>query len=112
MSSRPVIAGFGALGLFWGAWASLLPSVQRATGAGLARQAGAGREPILLCIAAAIVAIGLANRGPGPSGTPGEAGLRFSRALAVLGVVALIAFVVEGGLESWSALFLERDLAA
>ena len=222
MSSRPVIAGFGALGLFWGAWASLLPSVQRATGAskaelgvallcvavgsvpvtllagwlidhfgsvvvpvsicafgaavvlpglarsvpvlaltlvaagatsgamdvavnarvaaievetgvrrmhlahavysagvvvgaiaaGLARQAGAGREPILLGIGAAIVAIGLANRGPGPSGTPGEAGLRFSRALVVLGVVALIAFVVEGGLESWSALFLERDLAA
>jgi MFS family permease len=222
MSSRPVIAGFGALGLFWGAWASLLPSVQRATGAskselgiallcvavgsipstllagwlidrfgsvvvpvsacvfgaavalpglagsvpvlaltlavagatsgaldvavnarvaaievetgvrrmhlahavyslgvvagaiaaGLARQAGAGREPILLCVGAAIVAVGLANRGPGPAGSPGEARLRLSRAFVVLGVVALVAFIVEGGLESWSALFLERDLAA
>jgi len=222
MSFRPAIAGFGALGLFWGAWAALLPSVQRATGAskselgvallfvavgsipstllagwlidhfgtvvvpvsicvfgsavalpglarsvpvlaltlvaagassgamdvavnarvaalevetgkrrmhlahavysagvvagavaaGLARQAGAGREPILLAIGGAIVVIGLANRGGGPRGSPGEAQLRLTRALVVLGVVALVAFVVEGGLESWSALFLERDLAA
>jgi MFS family permease len=222
MSFRPAIAGFGALGLFWGAWAALLPSVQRATGAskselgvallfvavgsipstllagwlidhlgtvvvpvsicvfgasvalpglarsvpvlaltlvvagassgamdvavnarvaalevetgkrrmhlahavysagvvvgaiaaGLARQAGAGRESILLAIGAAIVLVGLANRGAGPSGSPGEARLRLTRPLVVLGVVALVAFVVEGGLESWSALFLERDLAA
>jgi MFS family permease len=46
MSSRPVIAGFGALGLFWGAWASLLPSVQRATGASKAELGVA-----LLCVA-------------------------------------------------------------
>jgi MFS family permease len=221
-STKPVIAGFGALGLFWGAWASLLPSVQRATGAtkselgvallcvavgsipstlvagwlidhvgaavvpasiwafgvavmlpglagsvpvlaltlvaagatsgamdvavnarvaaievetgkrrmhlahavysvgvvagaisaGLARQAGASREQILIVVGAAIVLIGVANHGRGPSGSRGEAKLRFTRALAVLGVVALVAFVVEGGLESWSALFLERDLAA
>src|SRR5947208_17042894 len=28
----PTLAAFLALGLFWGAWASVLPSVQRATG--------------------------------------------------------------------------------
>ena len=31
--SAPTLAAFLALGLFWGAWASVLPSVQRATGA-------------------------------------------------------------------------------
>src|SRR6266850_642690 len=29
----PTLAGFFALGLFWGAWAAVLPSVQQATGA-------------------------------------------------------------------------------
>ena len=29
----PTLLGFIALGLFWGAWASVLPSVQEATGA-------------------------------------------------------------------------------
>ena len=46
MSSRPVIAGFAALGLFWGAWASLLPSVQGATGASKSELGVA-----LLCVA-------------------------------------------------------------
>ena len=30
---NPTLAGFLALGLFWGAWAAVLPSVQEATGA-------------------------------------------------------------------------------
>ncbi len=30
---RGTLAGFCALGLFWGAWAAVLPSVQTATGA-------------------------------------------------------------------------------
>ena len=29
---RPTLAGFFSLGLFWGAWAAVLPSVQQATG--------------------------------------------------------------------------------
>ena len=31
--ARTTLAGFVALGLFWGAWAAVLPSVQDATGA-------------------------------------------------------------------------------
>ena len=31
---RAVLAAFGVFGLFWGAWAALLPDVQRAVGAG------------------------------------------------------------------------------
>src|SRR3989442_2712612 len=203
MSSRPVVAGFAALGLFWGAWAALLPNVQRATGAtkselglallcvavgaipgtllagrlidrfgspvlplasvafaaavtlpglarsvptlaaglvaagatsgamdvalnariagiearrgarrmqlahafysagvvvgavsaGVARQLGAGREPILLALAALIPAAGLANRRGGPSRTEPAPGPRVTRVLLVLGLVALIGFV-------------------
>jgi len=39
-------------------------------------------------------------------------GLRFGRALVWIGVVGAAAFVVEGGMESWSALFLEQRLHA
>jgi hypothetical protein len=80
--------------------------------AGLARQAGAGREHVLLGVGAAILAVALVNRRAGAARSRGAARLRLTRALAILGLVALVAFVVEGGLESWSALFLERDLAA
>ena len=38
--------------------------------------------------------------------------LRFAPGLVLIGVVGAIAFVVEGGIESWSALFLERQLHA
>src|SRR2546423_4205941 len=31
-SRNPTLAGFFSLGLFWGAWAAVLPSVQEATG--------------------------------------------------------------------------------
>ena len=34
------------------------------------------------------------------------------RALLGLGILCAVAFVVEGGIESWSALFLERELDA
>ena len=214
MSSRPAIAGFGALGLFWGAWASLLPSVQQATGASkselgvallcvavgsipstlpgrvadrpvrqrrrtgldlrLRRCGGAAwtRDSVPVLALALVIAGATsgamdvavnprasggrgrdrpapacishtrffppgsssarwqpASRGrPEPAASrscsalpprssrsgcgiagpdqrsPGEASLRLSRALAVLGVVALIAFVVEGGLEAGALL--------
>jgi hypothetical protein len=36
----------------------------------------------------------------------------FSRRLVVLGFLCVIAFVVESGIENWSALFLESELDA
>jgi MFS family permease len=85
-----------------------------AVGAGLARGAGAGREPILLGVAALIAAtavlLGRDHAPPAPSAAPGR--IRFEHALLVLGLVCAAAFVVEGGIEGWSALFLERQLHA
>lgn len=217
-SSAPALAGFTALGLFWGAWASLLPAVQRATdaskaelglallfatvgslpamlvagrlvdrygarvaglaaaafaaatllpglatsvpalaaalvaagagsgaldvainarvaraedasgrrimpfahglysvgvvagavGAGVARGAGAGREAVLAAVAVALAAVAVAN-GRGREPAAGAApSLSLERALVAIGVVGAVAFLVEGSLESWSALFLDR----
>jgi len=84
-----------------------------AASAGFARSAGAGREPILLAVAGliALTAIPLgADRSALPAGTPRRP--RLERALLAIGLVGAAAFVVEGGTESWSALFLERQLHA
>ncbi len=204
MSRRfPTLLAFVTLGLFWGAWASVLPDVQRATGvskgalgvallcvslgsipamlfvagpavdrygsravavfgaafagaasgaldvginanagrletesgkrvmpmahglysvgilvgavsAGLARAAGAERELILLGVAVLIaltaVLVGSERIDPAPS--EGKHTIRIERALLGLGILCAVAFVVEGGIESWSALFLERELDA
>ena len=84
-----------------------------AVGAGLARGAGSGREPILIAVAILIGLIGLwTATDSGPISTPQTHGLRFARALVVIGLIGAAAFVVEGGVESWSALFLERQLHA
>jgi MFS family permease len=39
-------------------------------------------------------------------------GLRLSRAAIPLGIACAAAFVIEGGIENWGALFLERELDA
>ena len=39
-------------------------------------------------------------------------GLRLSRAAIPLGIACAAAFVIEGGMENWGAIFLERDLEA
>lgn len=87
-----------------------------AVGAGLARGAGAGREQILLAVAVVIALVAPTLIGPdGARGTRTDRPrfrLELERALVVLGIAAAAAFVVEGGLESWSALFLERRLHA
>jgi MFS family permease len=85
-----------------------------AVGAGLARSAGAGREPILvtvsICIALAALVI---SRDHAPVHTERtRGGLRFVPGLVLIGLVGAVAFIVEGGMESWSALFLERQLHA
>jgi MFS family permease len=82
-----------------------------AVGAGLARGAGSGREPILLVVSALIALVALWTASDsGPVSAPDARGFRFARFLIVIGLVGAAAFVVEGGIESWSALFLERQL--
>jgi MFS family permease len=81
--------------------------------AGLARNAGSGREPILLGVSVTIALIGLWTlTDSGPIAAPESHGLRITRALLLIGLVGAAAFVIEGGLESWSALYLERQLGA
>jgi len=84
-----------------------------AVGAGLARGAGVGREPILLAIAICIALTGLSVIGDTARvHTEPTKGIRIARGLLVIGFLGAAAFVVEGGIESWSALFLERQLDA
>jgi MFS family permease len=42
----------------------------------------------------------------------GGVGVRIAHGLVLIGLLGAAAFVVEGGIESWSALFLERQLHA
>jgi hypothetical protein len=78
-------------------------------GTGLLRNAGARPEWILLAVGVALVAVAGANRGAADApSVVGRGGLTH-RLLGVGGLLAL-AFLLEGGLESWSAVFLERGL--
>ena len=85
-----------------------------AVGAGLARSAGAHRETILLGRRGADrdhsgPARHRAHRAGAERRTHT---IHIERALLGLGILCAVAFVVEGGIESWSALFLERELDA
>ncbi len=88
-----------------------------AVAAGLARGAGASREPILLAVAVLIAAtalvLGRARASTSLLQAPGGGRLSsLSRALLVIGALGAAAFVVEGAIENWSAIFLERQLDA
>lgn len=84
-----------------------------AVGAGLARGAGAHREPILCGVAILVACVGAwTATESGPVSAPEAHGIRFARVLVLIGLVGAAAFVVEGGIENWSALFLERQLHA
>jgi MFS family permease len=83
--------------------------------AGLAREAGAEPYAILACTAAVTFAAAFLNRDDARPAMPAERrGLRIkpTRPLILLGVLCGIAFVVESGIEHWSALFLETELDA
>jgi MFS family permease len=84
-----------------------------AVGAGLARGFGVGREPILITVAACIALAGLtAISDDARVHTEPVKGIRIARGLLAIGFLGAAAFIVEGGTESWSALFLERQLHA
>ena len=76
--------------------------------AGFLRKAGAHPSWILAAFGVVVVASAAANLGPGGSVPRAPARTRPGRALLVVGGVLAVAFIVENGLESWSALFLER----
>jgi fucose permease len=82
-----------------------------AVGAGVAREVGAPRESIMLAVAAVLAGVAVANGGRDdlPARTASPPRLRLERGLLAIGLVGALAFVVEGGLESWSALFLDRE---
>ena len=84
-----------------------------AVGAGLARGAGVGREEILGAVAVLIALTGLViATDDAPAQADAQPGFRLARALLLIGFLGAAAFVVEGGIESWSALFLERQFDA
>lgn len=76
---------------------------------GLLRNAGAHPEWILLGVGGLLVGAAVANRAPlrAPAAARRAA---FNRRLLGVGAILALAFVLEGGLESWSSVFLERGL--
>jgi MFS family permease len=80
---------------------------------GLARQAGADPLPVLAGAAALLAGVAWLNVGlPRAPHRPERRRLTVSRRLLVLGVLCGVAFVVESGIENWSALFLQEELGA
>ncbi len=81
-------------------------------GAGLLRRAGAHPSWILAGVGLIIVLTATVNlEGPRPAAAP-RARVRLGRPLVIVGAVLALGFLVENGLEAWSALFLERTLSA
>jgi len=80
---------------------------------GIARGAGAGALPVLTGIAVLVLVSAAFNRGY-PASPRREAPRRIvlSHRLLVLGLLCGLAFMIEGGIENWSALYLETDLDA
>jgi MFS family permease len=80
---------------------------------GLARNAGAEPLPILtVCAGLVVLTAALNRRALRPAPTAERNRVRVTHRLALLGALCAVAFVVEGGIENWSALFLERELDA
>jgi sugar phosphate permease len=79
-------------------------------GAGLLRRAGAHPSWILGGVACLVLLTVLVNLSPSVPPEPAQRRARVARPLLVVGGVLAVAFLVESGLEGWSALFLERTL--
>jgi MFS family permease len=81
-------------------------------GSGLLRHAGAHPAWILAGVGVATALTALGNLGPYPPLAPPQRRARPARPLLIVGLVLALAFLVENGLEAWSALFLEKTLGA
>ncbi|MBK5228433.1 MAG: MFS transporter, partial [Actinobacteria bacterium] len=81
---------------------------------GLARRAGTGRLAVLLGLALIVALAVPLNRSSGTIERRREERLRlrFEPIYLMLGALCGLGFVIEGGLESWSAVHLERTLGA
>jgi MFS family permease len=77
-------------------------------GAGLLRRAGAHPSWILAGIGVVIALAAVVNRGSGETPARAPRRARLGRGLLIVGGVLALAFLIENGLEGWSALFLER----
>jgi MFS family permease len=89
--------------------------VAGSVGGGLARDTGASPRQVLLATAGLVAVTAFANRvGPRREVSSGRrpARLVFTPTLVLLGVLCGLAFVVESGIESWSAIYLEDELDA
>jgi predicted MFS family arabinose efflux permease len=83
-----------------------------AVATGIARQAGSGGLGVLSGLGAALLAVAIATRSAPRRVALPRVRRRLRPALVVLGAACAASFVVEGGIENWSALFLERQLDA
>jgi MFS family permease len=81
---------------------------------GIARELGAGRVEVLFGISLTLVAAAAMNLGHERVERRAAAVRRpgLSRAAIPLGIACGAAFVIEGAMENWGAIFLERDLDA
>lgn len=79
---------------------------------GLAREAGIGALPLLLLVGGLTAAAGARVPGHRPVAAlaPESSGRTSRRPLLAVGVVVAASFLVEDGLQSWSALHLEEGL--
>jgi MFS family permease len=91
-----------------------LGSLAGAGAAAIARGAGVSAEAILVTVALLLLGVGLANLlGDHPrvvAGATARFRLVRARALVVLGAVCALGFMIENGLESWSAVQLSDTL--
>jgi Major Facilitator Superfamily len=81
-------------------------------GAGLLRRAGLGPAWILGGVACLVLLCTLFNLTPAAPPERAQRRARVARPLLIVGGVLAVAFLVESGLEGWSALFLERTLGS
>jgi MFS family permease len=79
---------------------------------GIARQLGAGPAEVLPVLAALVVIVGLFLPGVDLPISPPRSGprVRLTGPLMLLGTLCALAFLIEDGLLSWSAIHLERTL--
>jgi MFS family permease len=79
---------------------------------GIARQLGAGPAEVLPVLAALVLVVGLFLPGVDLPISPPRSGprVRMTGPLMLLGALCALAFLIEDGLLSWSAIHLERTL--